>query len=108
MTTYPQNQDPDRSLPDENLDPGLVGTPAGDPGLAGPERVDPSDPLARRDDVRGTGDQRGMGDKLRDAADELGGKVKEGWGELTDDERLAAEGRRQQQAADRRQGDNLR
>ncbi|MFP5416081.1 MAG: CsbD family protein [Actinomycetes bacterium] len=96
MSSYPQNEDPARrGFGEESVDPtsGLVGTPAGSPDLAGPDRLDPS------------GDDRGMGEKLRDAADELGGKVKEGFGELTDNERLAAEGRQQQADADRRQGD---
>ena len=38
----------------------------------------------------------GIEDKARNAAEDLQGKVKEGWGKLTDDERLEAEGKADQ------------
>ena len=46
---------------------------------------------------------RTLGEKVRDAAQETGGKIKEGWGDLTDNERLEAEGRQQAREADVRQ-----
>lgn len=54
------------------------------------------------DPVRDPGD-RSVGEKVSDAANELAGKVKQGWGDLTDDERLQAEGRQQEAEADARQ-----
>lgn len=48
-------------------------------------------------------DDRTLGEKVHDAAQEAGGKIKEGWGDLTDNERLEAEGRQQAAAADARQ-----
>lgn len=54
------------------------------------------------DPMRDPGD-RTLGEKAKDAADELAGKVKQGWGDMTDDERLQAEGRRQEADADARQ-----
>jgi uncharacterized protein YjbJ (UPF0337 family) len=41
----------------------------------------------------------GIEDKARNAAEDLQGKVKEGWGKLTDDERLEAEGQLDQAKA---------
>lgn len=35
----------------------------------------------------------GIDDKAKHAAEDVAGKVKEGWGRLTDDERLEAEGK---------------
>jgi uncharacterized protein YjbJ (UPF0337 family) len=67
------------------------------------------DPLRRDDDYLGDPDatrdpgDRTVGEKLSDAGDELAGKVKQGWGDLTDDERLQAEGRQQEAEADARQ-----
>ena len=43
---------------------------------------------------------RTLGEKVRDAAKEAGGKIKEGWGDLTDNERLQAEGRDDVREAD--------
>jgi len=45
----------------------------------------------------------GLGDKMKNAADEAAGKVKEEWGDLTDNEKLEAEGKAQQVAAEARQ-----
>lgn len=51
----------------------------------------------------------GLGDKIKNAADEAGGKVKEEWGDLTDNEKLEAEGKAQQAAANARQaGEELK
>ncbi|NHB85947.1 CsbD family protein [Tessaracoccus sp. HDW20] len=52
----------------------------------------------RDDDLRH--DDRDLGDKVRDAADKVAGKAKKKWGDLTDDERLEAEGARQEQQAE--------
>jgi uncharacterized protein YjbJ (UPF0337 family) len=38
----------------------------------------------------------GANDKAREAMDETKGKIKEGWGELTDNEKLQSEGRAEQ------------
>lgn len=45
----------------------------------------------------------GLGDKIKNAADEAVGKVKEEWGDLTDNEKLEAEGKAEQAAANARQ-----
>lgn len=45
----------------------------------------------------------GADDKIRNAAEEAGGKVKEGLGKVTDNERLEAEGRAEQTSADIKQ-----
>jgi uncharacterized protein YjbJ (UPF0337 family) len=51
----------------------------------------------------------GIDDKVKNAAQEAKGKVKEGWGKLTDDERLEAEGKADQAAADVKQaGENVK
>lgn len=51
----------------------------------------------------------GIDDKIRNAAEDVAGKVKEGWGKLTDDERLEAEGKAQQAASDVKQaGENVK
>ncbi|WP_434995194.1 CsbD family protein [Arthrobacter sp. Ld5] len=42
----------------------------------------------------------GLDDKIRNAAEKVGGKVKEGVGEATDNERLQAEGRADQAKAE--------
>lgn len=42
----------------------------------------------------------GLDDKIRNAAEKAAGKVKEGVGEATDNERLQAEGRTDQAKAD--------
>ncbi|PPB48691.1 CsbD family protein [Arthrobacter pityocampae] len=42
----------------------------------------------------------GLDDKIRNAAEKVAGKVKEGVGEATDNERLQAEGRTDQAKAD--------
>lgn len=55
--------------------------------------TDPRDRDARRDD-------RDLGDKIGDAADKVAGKAKQQWGDLTDDQRLEAEGARQEQRAE--------
>ena len=38
----------------------------------------------------------GAEDKAKNFVDDTAGKIKEGWGKLTDDERLEAEGKAQQ------------
>ena len=51
----------------------------------------------------------GIGDKARHAMEEAGGKVKEGVGKLTDNERLEAEGKVDQAKADVKQaGENIK
>jgi uncharacterized protein YjbJ (UPF0337 family) len=45
----------------------------------------------------------GLDDKLRNAAEDLGGKTKEAVGKGTDDERLEAEGQTDQASADLKQ-----
>lgn len=45
----------------------------------------------------------GTDDKIRNAAEEAAGKVKEGVGKATDDERLEAEGKTDQAKADLKQ-----
>lgn len=45
----------------------------------------------------------GAADKIRNAAEDAAGKVKEGVGKATDNERLEAEGHAQQTEADLRQ-----
>lgn len=45
----------------------------------------------------------GLGDKAKNAAQDVGGKVKEGVGKATDNERLEAEGHADQAAADVKQ-----
>lgn len=45
----------------------------------------------------------GADDKIRNAAEEAGGKVKEGLGKVTDNERLEAEGKADQVSADIKQ-----
>ncbi|MBT0994492.1 CsbD family protein [Cellulomonas sp. DKR-3] len=50
----------------------------------------------------------GVGDKIEHGAEELKGKVKEGVGKATDDERLQAEGQADQTSANVKQaGDKL-
>lgn len=44
-----------------------------------------------------------LGDKLNNAKDDLQGKAKEATGKVTDDEKLEAEGRGDQTAADAKQ-----
>ena len=51
----------------------------------------------------------GLGDKIEHAAEEAKGKIKEGTGRATDDERLEAEGRGEQTKANVKQaGDDVR
>ena len=45
----------------------------------------------------------GIEDSMRRAGDEVAGRAKEMWGDLTDNERLEAEGRADQSAADIKQ-----
>ncbi|NNM46202.1 CsbD family protein [Knoellia koreensis] len=45
----------------------------------------------------------GMGDKLKNAAEQAEGKIKEATGKTTDNERLEAEGRTDQSKADAKQ-----
>ena len=51
----------------------------------------------------------GLGDKAKHAAEEAGGKLKEGAGKATDNERLEAEGKTDQTKADLKQaGDDVK
>lgn len=51
----------------------------------------------------------GIEDKARNTAEDLQGKVKEGWGKLTDDERLEAEGQLDQaKAAAKKAGEDIK
>ena len=51
----------------------------------------------------------GTDDKIKNTAQDLGGKVKEAAGRVTDNERLEAEGRADQTAADLKQaGENVK
>ncbi|MFE6234521.1 CsbD family protein [Cellulosimicrobium sp. NPDC057862] len=51
----------------------------------------------------------GLGDKAKHAAEEAGGKLKEGAGKLTGNERLEAEGKADQAKADLKQaGDDVK
>lgn len=45
----------------------------------------------------------GIDDQMRKAADEVSGRAKEMWGDLTDNERLEAEGKADQAVADVKQ-----
>ena len=45
----------------------------------------------------------GIGDKISNKAEELGGKVKQGVGDATDNERLEAEGQADQTSANTKQ-----
>ncbi|WP_040157782.1 CsbD family protein [Nigerium massiliense] len=45
----------------------------------------------------------GIGDKISNAAQEAGGKIKEGAGDLTDNHRLEAEGKADQASANAKQ-----
>lgn len=48
----------------------------------------------------------GIEESMRRAGDEVGGRAKEAWGDLTDNERLEAEGRAQHTGADRHVTEN--
>lgn len=51
----------------------------------------------------------GVGDRMENAAEDLGGKAKEAAGKMTDDERLEAEGKAQQTKADlKNAGENVK
>ena len=45
----------------------------------------------------------GIGDKIGNKAEELGGKIKQGAGDATDNDRLAAEGQADQTSANAKQ-----
>lgn len=45
----------------------------------------------------------GLGDKVRNKAQDAGGKIKEGVGDATDNERMEADGRADQREADLKQ-----
>jgi uncharacterized protein YjbJ (UPF0337 family) len=47
--------------------------------------------------------QMGLDDKIRNESEDVAGKVKEGTGKLTDDERLEAEGKGDQFKSDMKQ-----
>ncbi len=51
----------------------------------------------------------GLDDKIRNAGEEMAGKVKEGMGKASDDERLEAEGKGDQTSANLKQaGENVK
>ena len=51
----------------------------------------------------------GLGDKMQNAADKAGGKIKEGAGKATGNERLEAEGKADQAKGDmKRAGENIK
>ncbi|MFE1646948.1 CsbD family protein [Microbacterium sp. P01] len=51
----------------------------------------------------------GLDDKIKNAAEDLGGKVKEGAGKVTGNEKLEAEGQTDQVAADaKKAGENVK
>jgi len=51
----------------------------------------------------------GLDDKIRNAAEDMGGKAKEGAGKATDDERLEAEGKTDQTKANlKKAGENVK
>ncbi|MGJ7440731.1 CsbD family protein [Aquipuribacter sp. MA13-6] len=51
----------------------------------------------------------GLGDKIKNTAEDLGGKAKEAAGKATDNERLEAEGKADQSKADLKQaGENVK
>lgn len=51
----------------------------------------------------------GLGDKIKNTAEDLGGKAKEATGKVTDNERLEAEGKADQSKADLKQaGENVK
>lgn len=51
----------------------------------------------------------GLDDKIKNAAEDLGGKVKEGTGKLTGNEKLEAEGQADQAKADiKKAGENVK
>lgn len=51
----------------------------------------------------------GLDDKIKNAAEDLGGKAKEGFGKLTNNERLEAEGKAEQAKADvKKAGENVK
>lgn len=71
----------------------------------GQGHADLSEELERETGVRpGAGHDRTAGDKVEDAANEFAGKVKQKFGDMTDDERLQSEGARQELEADANQG----
>jgi uncharacterized protein YjbJ (UPF0337 family) len=54
-------------------------------------------------------DQMGIDDKVKNAAQEAKGKIKEGYGDLTDNPELQAEGKADQAAANVKQaGENIK
>ncbi|GEB94929.1 CsbD family protein [Microbacterium lacticum] len=51
----------------------------------------------------------GLDDKIKNAAEDLGGKAKEGFGKVTGNEKLEAEGEAQQAKADvKKAGENVK
>jgi uncharacterized protein YjbJ (UPF0337 family) len=51
----------------------------------------------------------GLDDKIKNTAEDVAGKAKEGWGKATDNERLEAEGQADQTKADLKQaGENVK
>lgn len=70
------------------------------PGVPMERSVTP--PAPSHEDGHSKGVDMGLGDKIKNAAEDAAGKVKEGVGKATDDERLQAEGEAQQAEAEAR------
>ena len=65
--------------------------------------------LAWNEESTTKGDTMGFDDKVKNAAEDLGGKVKEGVGKLTHNEHLEAEGKADQVKADvKKAGENVK
>lgn len=87
--------------PHENV-PGNPGRAPDDPLTGGqhdPHANVPGNPGRNPHDP--AGDDKPIGEKISEGAESVAGKAKEKWGELTDDERLEAEGRLQRAEAER-------
>lgn len=91
MTTYPHDDD-------RYLDPD---DPARDPVASHGKRdiIDPDFQPVPEDEPA---DDRGVGEKLSDAAGDLADKVKQGWDNLTDDDKPEEEDRLQEDEAEAR------
>ena len=75
-----------------------------DENRPGQGHADLTEELERETGVRqGEGHDRTAGDKVEDATNEFAGKVKQKFGDMTDDERLQSEGTRQELEADANQ-----
>lgn len=75
-----------------------------DENRPGQGHADLTEELERETGVRPGGERdRTTGEKVEDAANEFAGKVKQKFGDMTDDERLQSEGTRQELEADANQ-----